>query len=68
MAGTEKHAGKVFVSVGMSLDGFIAPAGMELTYANDPSYKDWGTLWEQLQGWMFFHRFFRENLKLGEGG
>jgi hypothetical protein len=29
---------KVFFSVGMSLDGFIAPEGMTLDHADDPNY------------------------------
>jgi dihydrofolate reductase len=52
-------AGKVFFSVSMSLDGFIAP----------DSPKDlMGQQWMELQQWIFPLRFFRENLKLGEGG
>lgn len=59
---------KVFFSVGMSLDGFIAPEGMDLEHADDPNYQGWLQLWEQLQGWMFQQRFFRQNLQLGDGG
>ena len=52
-------AGKVFFSVTMSLDGFIAPASLgELM----------GKQWMELQQWVFPQRFFRENLGLGEGG
>jgi dihydrofolate reductase len=52
-------AGRVFFSVSMSLDGFIAPASLgELM----------GRQWMELQRWIFPQRFFRENLKLGEGG
>ncbi|EST25726.1 dihydrofolate reductase family protein [Streptomyces niveus] len=52
-------AGKVFFSVSMSLDGFIAPESVgELM----------GRQWMELQGWIFPQRFFRENLKLGGGG
>ena len=52
-------AGKVFFSVSMSLDGFIAPQSLgELM----------GAQWMELQRWVFSQRFFRENLKLGEGG
>src|SRR5260370_8147987 len=52
-------AGKVFFSVTMSLDGFIAPGSLgDLT----------GQQWMELQQWIFPLRFFRENLKLGEGG
>src|SRR5438067_5043635 len=52
-------AGKVFFSVSMSLDGFIAPASSEELM---------GQQWMELQQWAFPLRFFRENLKLGEGG
>jgi dihydrofolate reductase len=60
--------GKVFFSVGMSLDGFMAPEGMDLAHADDPNYKDWLSLWMELQKWVSQQRFFRENLQLGEGG
>ncbi|MFE9680879.1 dihydrofolate reductase family protein [Streptomyces sp. NPDC006285] len=52
-------AGKVFFSVSMSLDGFIAPESPEELM---------GRLWMELQQWIFPQRFFRENLQLGEGG
>ena len=52
-------AGKVFFSVSMSLDGFIAPrSAAELM----------GQQWMELQGWIFPLRFFRENVNLGPGG
>lgn len=59
---------RVFFDVAGSLDGFIAPEGMDMTHAGDPQYKDWMGQWTKLQGWVFQQRFFRENLKLGEGG
>ena len=49
-------AGKVFFSVSMSLDGFIAPESLEDLM---------GQQWMELQQWLFPQRFFRENLKLG---
>ena len=52
-------AGKVFFSVSMSLDGFIAPESLSELM---------GRQWVELQAWVFPQRFFRENLKLGEGG
>src|SRR6202167_4875471 len=52
-------AGKVFFSVSMSLDGFIAPGSLDDLM---------GQRWMELQQWIFPQRFFRENLKLGEGG
>ena len=57
-------AGKVFFSVTMSLDGFIAPE--ERT--DDPGAQRWTAQWMELQQWIFPLRFFRENLQLGEGG
>ena len=60
--------GNVFFSVGMSLDGFMAPEGMDLDHADDPTYKDWLSQWMELQKWVSEQRFFRESLKLGEGG
>src|SRR6266536_4965404 len=59
---------KVFFSVGMTLDGFMAPEGMDMEHADDPSYNDWMSQWMALQNWVGQQRFFRENLKLGEGG
>jgi len=59
---------KVFFFVAMSLDGYIAPAGMDMEHADDPNYNDWADQWGQLQSWVFQQKFFRENLKLGEGG
>ena len=57
-------AGKVFFSVTMSLDGFIAPEER----MDDPGMQRWTAQWMELQQWIFPLRFFRESLKLGEGG
>jgi dihydrofolate reductase len=54
-------AGKVFFSVTMSLDGFVAPAHV-------PYSQPWMAQWMELQQWIFPQRFFRENVMLGEGG
>jgi dihydrofolate reductase len=51
-------AGKVFFSVSMSLDGFIAPESLSDLM---------GQQWMELQAWMFPLRFFRENVNLGRG-
>src|SRR5207247_10607804 len=65
-------AGKVFFSVSMSLDGFIAPESLEGFISpermDDPDVQRWTAQWMELQQWIFPQRFFRENLKLGEGG
>jgi dihydrofolate reductase len=67
-------AGKVFFSVTMSLDGFMAPEAVpaEDVFSpekqDDPGVRRWMTKWSELQAWLFPQRWFRENLKLGEGG
>src|SRR5690606_18623643 len=67
-------AGKVFFSVTMSLDGFIAPDPVPVErvfggeHRDDPDVQRWFAQWGELQAWAFPLRFFRENLKLGEGG
>ena len=60
--------GKLFFEVAASLDGFIAPEGMDLAHANDPEFKQWMSQWTKLQNWVFQQQFFRKNLKLGDGG
>src|ERR1700745_3204557 len=67
-------AGKVFFSVTMSLDGYIAPESVPVEdlftpgKQDDPDVQRWMAQWTELQQWIFPQRFFRENLKLGEGG
>ena len=57
---------KVFVSVALSLDGYLAPEGMTM---GQPEYKNWGAKWGALMAWAFKQQYFRENLlKLGPGG
>ena len=62
------QTGRVFFDVVMSLDGFIAPEGMDMAHANDPEYKQWLNKWNELMHWVSQQKFFRENLNLGEGG
>src|SRR3954452_20427144 len=54
-------AGKVFCSVSMSLDGFMAPEGRM-------GEERWTAQWMELQQWIFPQRVFQENLLLGKGG
>ncbi|PSJ36526.1 dihydrofolate reductase family protein [Allosphingosinicella deserti] len=67
-------AGRVFFSVTMSLDGFMAPDDVPLADVfspagrTDPRVQRWMAKWMELQAWIFPQRFFRENLKLGDGG
>jgi dihydrofolate reductase len=58
----------VFVNVGMTLDGYMAPEGMELAHADDPEYLGWIAKWSQLQDWAIHQQFMRTNLGFGEGG
>jgi dihydrofolate reductase len=59
---------KVFFSVSVSLDGYLAPPGMDLEHASDPSYRDWGAQWGKLHSWILPTRFLRGRLKLGKDG
>ncbi len=59
---------KLFFDVVASLDGFIAPEGMDLAHAADPDYMQWLSQWTKLQNWVFQQHFFRKNLKLGDDG
>lgn len=52
---------KVFVSMGMSLDGCIEGPNASLENMG-------GDGWGELHGWVFQQRVFRERLKLGQGG
>ena len=56
---------KVFVNIGLSLDGYMAPEGMRM---DDPHYKNWGAKWGAMMGWLVNQQYFRENLLLAKGG
>ena len=57
--------GKVFVNIGLSLDGYMAPAGMTM---ENPGYKNWGAKWGALMGWLLKQQAFRESHRFGPGG
>lgn len=59
---------KVFVNIGLSLDGYLAPEGMTIENWDKPEYKNWGAKWGTLMRWIINQQFIRENLKLGPGG
>ncbi len=59
---------KVFVNIGLSLDGYMAPEGMTMEKWENPEYKNWGAKWSALMAWILNQQYFRENLKLGPGG
>lgn len=56
---------KVFVNIGLSLDGYMAPEGMTM---DDPSYKNWGAKWGALMAWLINQQYFRDKLHFGPGG
>jgi dihydrofolate reductase len=59
---------KIFVNIGLSLDGYMAPEGMTMANWGNPGYKDWGAKWGALMSWLISQQYFRENLKFGPGG
>jgi dihydrofolate reductase len=59
---------KIFVNIGLSLDGYMAPEGMTIENWDNPGYKKWGAKWGALMGWILNQEYFRANLKLGPGG
>ena len=56
---------KVFVNIGLSLDGYMAPEGMTM---ENFEYKGWGAKWGAMMGWLLKQQYFRENLQLAKGG
>src|SRR5690554_1377587 len=59
---------KVFVNIGLSLDGYMAPPGMTLEHWSTPEYENWGARWGELMGWILKQQYFRERLHEGSGG
>ena len=59
---------KVFVNIGLSLDGYMAPEGMALEHWETPEYKNWGAKWGALMRWVLTQQYFRETLNFGPGG
>ncbi len=59
---------KVFVNIGLSLDGYMAPEGMTIEHWGSPEYKDWGAKWGAMMGWILKTQYFREMLTFGPGG
>jgi dihydrofolate reductase len=59
---------KVFVNIGLSLDGYMAPEAMTMENWDKPEYKNWGAKWGALMRWLINTQYFRENLKFGPGG
>jgi dihydrofolate reductase len=59
---------KVFINIGLSLDGYMAPEGMTMAHWETPEYKNWGAKWGGLMRWLISQQVFRDNLKWGPGG
>ena len=59
---------KVFVNIGLSLDGYMAPEGMTMEHWSTPEYESWGAKWGALMSWLMRQQYFRETLKFGPGG
>jgi dihydrofolate reductase len=59
---------KVFVNIGLSLDGYMAPEGMNIENWDRPDYKNWGAKWGTLMSWILKQQYFRENLMFVTGG
>ena len=55
----------VFVNIGLSLDGFMAPDGMTM---EDSGHKNWGEKWGALMAWLLKQQYMRETLRFGPGG
>ena len=58
---------KVFINIGLSLDGYMAPEGMTLEHWDTPDYKEWASKWRAMMGWLTSLKYFRENLFFAEG-
>lgn len=58
----------IFVNIGLSLDGYMAPEGMTMEHWGTPEYKEWGAKWGAMMSWILKLQYFRESLKFGPGG
>jgi dihydrofolate reductase len=56
---------RVFVNIGLSLDGYMAPDGMTM---HDPGFRNWGAKWGAMMAWIVNQQYFRENHLFGSGG
>ena len=58
----------VFFSIALSLDGYMVPKDMDFAHADNLAEQPWFRQWSALTQWIFRQRFFREMLRIGEGG
>lgn len=59
---------RIFVNIGLSLDGYMAPEGMTMEHWETPEYKSWGVKWGALMGWLLAQQYHSERVKFGPGG
>jgi len=59
---------KVFVNIGLSLDGYMAPEGMSIENWENPEFKNWGAKWGSMMSWILKQQYFREKLMFAPGG
>ena len=59
---------KIFVNIGLSLDGYMAPEGMTIEHWGNPEYKNWGSKWGSLMQWILDQDYFKKKLNLNEKG
>ncbi|MEO8809952.1 MAG: hypothetical protein ABI386_06880 [Rhodanobacter sp.] len=53
---------KVFANIGLSLDGYMAPDGMNVKNWDRPEYKNWGAKWGAFMDRILKQQYFPENL------
>src|SRR6476646_499888 len=58
----------VFVNIGLSLDGYMAPEGMTLEHWATPDYKNWGAKWGGMMRWLMSSQYCRDKLGFPPGG
>jgi hypothetical protein len=54
---------KIFVNIGLSLDGYMAPDGMDMAHWSQPDYKNWAAKWAALMAWALNQQYLREKLR-----
>ncbi|MEQ1505771.1 MAG: dihydrofolate reductase family protein [Myxococcota bacterium] len=59
---------RVFVSVGMSIDGYLVPPGLDFLRMGDPASAEGLAQWSALHAWLLPTRTFRQRLKFGDDG
>ena len=56
--------GKVFVNIGLSLDGYMAPEGMTM---GKPEYKNWGAKWGAMMAWILNTEYLGREMGCADG-